>query len=92
MSHTAKFRKALKDAGFVSTFGPTIFNDKRKNSRRLKLWSGRGIAEAPLAKQWALHDNLRAAFGDSILAMYFTKRGGYGGPIVADSLCIKLKL
>lgn len=57
-SDVKKFRVALDAAGFTFTnsFGgrtylPTIFNDKRKGARRLKLWNGSEVNSAPTNKK-----------------------------------------
>jgi hypothetical protein len=93
---TGLFRAALDAAGFKSasdTYDSRhIFNDNSKDHlrRRLKLWFADAVFEAPQKQQRKLERELRARFGDRILAMYFTQSPTwyrYGG----HSLCIRLQ-
>ncbi len=91
---TGLFRAALDAAGFKSSGSALdrrhIFNDDSKDHlrRRLKLWFATKIFESSQKQQRKLERELRARFGDRILAMYFiaanSRYGGY-------SLCIKLR-
>lgn len=89
------FRGALMLAGFFSRSECSIFNDNSKDNttRRLKLWFGDAVFEAPQEQQWALEGFLREAFGDRILSMYFTHDTGWQGRSAGcKSLCIRLKV
>ncbi len=80
-----RFRYALNDADFVwprMSYHATIYNDKRKTFRRLKLAEGHLVFNAPLVQQEYLALFLRDCYGDRILEMYFQKD---------KSLCIKLR-
>ncbi len=80
-------------------YATTIFNDRRNKkgtvqgpvARRLKLWLGTGVFEAPIVQQQELERNLKALFGKRYLTGYFIHlpqwiaHGGEG-----KSLCIKL--
>ena len=62
------FRQALADAGFVEQAEDgTIFNDKNVNSRRLKLWFGRAVCDAPVEQKEALGNALKKYFGDRLI-------------------------
>ena len=62
------FRQALADAGFVKQAEDgTIFNDKNVNSRRLKLWFGRAVCDAPAEQKEALGNALKKYFGDRLI-------------------------
>ena len=63
----AKFREALAGAGFDND--GTIFNDKRLNSRRLKLWAGHGVTVAPHRQKVKLVSNLQDQFGDRLISV-----------------------
>ena len=53
-----KFRQALHDAGFRGTAkNGGIYNDKRKNGRRLKLYFGGAVDTASLQMKSKLVDN-----------------------------------
>lgn len=66
---TGLFRKCLHEAGFKKV--STIFNDDSKDHtrRRLKLWWGEAVFNAPQAQQKKLERLLKKTFGDRILAM-----------------------
>lgn len=85
------FRGALLLSGFCDRAETIIFNDDNKDhtTRRLKLWGGDAIFNAPQEQQRELEYWLREAFGDRILCMYFIE--GYNWREVFKSLCIKLK-
>lgn len=72
-----RFRIALHDAGFSAT--PTIFSDTRKKFRRLKLWFGNYVVDAPQDRKVKLVDKLIDQFGDRLLAVDSKRdwRGGY---------------
>lgn len=84
-----KFRAALLLAGFFEPAECLIYNDKSKGFRRLKLWFGTTVFNAPQEQQQALEKLLRELFGDRILSMYFID--GYSRWRPAVSLCIRLK-
>jgi hypothetical protein len=94
-----KFRKALTAAGFTGTItygtggkalAATVFNDKRKNHRRLKMWNGSEVNSAPHKQKVKLVNKLIDQFGDRLIAAapyhgsYFCGNGG--------SVVVKLKL
>jgi hypothetical protein len=83
------FRSALLLSGFFEHSEDTIFNDKSKNFRRLKLWFADRVFNAPQEQQQALEKLLREAFGDRILCMYF--QPSYSRWSQYKSLCIRLK-
>jgi len=83
------FRSALLLAGFFERSECSIFNDKSKNFRRLKLWFADSVFNAPQEQQQALEKLLREAFGDRILCMYFQPSYARWQPLW--SLCIRLK-
>ena len=68
-TNTGKFRQALHDAGFpVVARNSMIYNDARKTSRRLKLWFGEGVVNAPQAALIKLHVELVKQFGDKLIS------------------------
>lgn len=71
MSDTKLFRQAFKDAGFQQHTGyaPTVFNDKHKDgtTRRLKLWFGDRVFDAPQHAQIELERQLKLKFGSRYL-------------------------
>lgn len=81
------FRKCLHETGFKQRY-QTIFNDDSKDHtrRRLKLWFGQHVFDAPQAQQKKLERKLKKAFGGRVLAMYFAP-----APYGSWSLCIKLQ-
>ncbi len=86
---TGLFRRALLSAGFdYAASNQSIFNDVRRDgrTRRLKLWSGGGVLRAPLAQQWKLYDALKAAYGQRMLATYFSETWAR-----SFSLCVVLE-
>lgn len=89
MSDIKLFRAALLLSGFFERSECLIFNDKRNNFRRLKLWFASAVFDAPQKQQKALEQLLRDAFGDRILSMYFIPAERWHG--APWSLCIRLK-
>lgn len=89
MSDTKLFRAALLLSGFFERSECLIFNDKRNNFRRLKLWFATPVFNAPQKQQQALEQLLRETFGNRILSMYFVKAERWHG--VTWSFCIRLK-
>lgn len=83
------FRSALLLAGFFERAEGSIFNDKHKNFRRLKLWYSTPVFNAPQEQQQVLEKLLREAFGDRIISMYFQR--GYSRWTPIYQLCIRLK-
>lgn len=85
-----RVRAALRAADFDShQFGGlprTVFNDKRIDFRRLKLWTAKDVFAASQEQQQKLYDQLVNTFGDDLISTYFipTKHGNV-------SLCIRLK-
>jgi hypothetical protein len=66
-----RLRQAIARAGINYAQDYTIFQDKRKDgTRRMKVWQGAVIKEAPKEKQWKLHDLLVEAFGSQLVTMY----------------------
>jgi len=89
LSDTTKFRIALADAGF-GKYALTIFNDKGKTTRRLKLYQGAHVNSAPHKQKVKLVEKLRDQFGDRLLAV-----GPHEGLMwwgVTSSVVVKLKL
>lgn len=68
---TGLVRKALWDCGWFKHAEDCIFNDKRKNWSRIKVWFAGKIYAATQAEQEALEQALRKEFGDRILKMGF---------------------
>lgn len=79
-------RKALWDCGWFNKSQDILFNDKRRNWSRIKVWFADKVYEATQAEQEALEQALREAFGDRIIKMGFIKT--YRD---SKSLCIWLK-
>lgn len=73
------FRQALHDAGFTDEADNIIFNDKRQNSRRLKLWFGRNVFDASAAKQRKLAAALSRHFGNRLVETSADTGKGPGG-------------
>lgn len=77
MSDTKKFRQAFVAAGFRqrNPWLPQVFNDKRKKSgiRRIKLWQGSHIFDAPVFAQEALDRQFKAQFGTRYLFGEFVR-------------------
>lgn len=95
MSDVAKFRNALRNAGFPLTAArATIFNDKSKATgiRRLKLRNAYSVFSASDSVQKRLEKHLRKEFGSRIAVMYFipVQHHYYRVPSDIRSLCIKL--
>ncbi len=88
---TGLFRAALVEAGFLRTAETLIFNDDSKchTRRRLKLWMGTAVFDAPQERQQQLEKGLRKRFGKRILSMYFVQQPYWVG--AGYSLCIKLQ-
>ena len=90
MSDTKKFRQAFTDAGFrqAHSWPPLVFNDKAKNgTRRLKLWNGSHIFDAPLFAQQELERQLKKQFqGRYLYGMFIRATERMGG----KSFIIKL--
>ncbi len=86
-----KLRTALLCAGFYPQSGHgMIFSDTRKYSRRLKLWLGTAIHEAPLHAQQTLERYLKQQFGNRYVGGFFTEFSGRPfGPSV-KSFCVRL--
>jgi len=76
-SDTKLFRQSMRDAGFrlSDKWLPTVFNDKHKDgtTRRLKLWDGDCVFEAPQFAQQDLEWALKKNFGDRYLFGEFRK-------------------
>jgi hypothetical protein len=88
---TKLFRKSFIEAGFrpYPGYASLVFNDKHKSgeSRRLKLWHGDGVFEAPQFAQEALEERFKANFGERYLGGQFIE----AHPRIADkSLVIYL--
>lgn len=66
-SDVAKFRRALRAVGFV--YRSSIFNDKRKYGRRLKLWHADAVLDAPHSTKVKLVGQLQKEFGDRLTSV-----------------------
>jgi hypothetical protein len=62
-----KFRAALLLAGFFPQSDYILFNDKNKTDRRLKLWMGGVVADAPKKQRELLLGWLSTVFGDRFI-------------------------
>ncbi len=103
MSDTGKLRTALEQSGFnkvawrwygIDQCATAIFNDLSKSSgtRRLKVWLGTAVFDAPVAQQKLLERKLKQAFGDRYLTGYFIRLPKYVAHCgEGKSLCIRLK-
>jgi len=93
-SDTKLFRQAFKDAGFrqASSYAPSVFNDKHKDgtTRRLKLWSGDHVFNAPQHAQEDLEWALKNAFGHRYLFGQFVKRRTWSQADTSKSFCVYL--
>lgn len=85
------FRSALLLSGFFEESECSIFNDKRKASdtRRLKLFGGTFVANAPREQQLVLRENLEKIFGDRLLSTYIID--GYCHWRNHKSFCVVIK-
>lgn len=86
-----KLRMALLLAGFYSQSQTGhIFSDTRKSSRRLKLWWGNAVYEAPYDQQLKLEQALKKQFGGRYQGAFFTEFSGrpYGPDV--KSFCVRL--
>lgn len=92
MQDTKLFRQAFKDAGFLqrTTYVPSVFNDKHKDgtTRRLKLWSGDRVFDAPQYAQEELERQLKKQFGGRYLFGQFVARPRWQGG--GKSFCVYL--
>jgi hypothetical protein len=92
MQDTKLFRQAFKDAGFrqAHSWAPSVFNDKHKDgaTRRLKLWSGDHVFDAPQFAQEELERQLKAQFGSRYLFGQFIERARWNGG--GKSFCVYL--
>lgn len=82
MSDTKKLRQALKDAGFCpdKNWRDMVFNDKAKDgTRRLKLWDGNGIFNAPQHAQQELERQLKKQFAGRYLYGMFIRANDWRG-------------
>ncbi len=91
MQDTRTLRECLHKAGFASK-GVMVFNDKRKNGgRRLKLWGGTHIFDAPVKQQELLEKVLKAEFGTRYKTGYFIRQYMFWYDKDFKSLCIVLQ-
>lgn len=83
---TGHFRKCLHKAGFAVIRNPqkniyissTIFNDRRNDgSRRLKLWAGTRVFDAPQYQQQYLEQLLLREFGKRYQGGYFIEAASW---------------
>ena len=92
MSDMKKFRQAFKDAGFRQRYAqvPLAFNDKHKDgtTRRIKLWDGDHVFDAPQFAQEELERQFVRQFGDRYLFGQFIGVHPWNGG--GKSLCIYL--
>ena len=92
MSDMKKFRQAFKDAGFrqAHRWVPLAFNDKHKDgtTRRIKLWDGDHVFDAPQFAQEALESQFKRQFGDRYLFGQFIPSSSWCNS--GKSLCIYL--
>lgn len=86
-----KLRDALLCAGFLpQAENGCIFSDTHKDDRRLKLWIGSAVYEAPLQQQQKLEQHLKHQFGGRYVGAFFTEFSGRPyGPSV-KSFCVRL--
>ena len=93
-SDTKLFRQAFKDAGFRQRYFyvPSVFNDKHKDgtTRRLKLWSGDHVFNAPQYAQEELERQLKKQFGARYLFGQFVKRNSWARGDTSKSFCMYL--
>jgi hypothetical protein len=94
-SDTTLLRQAFKDAGFRQRFDwpPTVFNDKHKSgeTRRLKLYDGDALFDAPQFAQEGLERQFKLKFGDRYLFAQFTEQNSWSVFCIGGkSLCIYL--
>lgn len=94
-SDTTLLRQAFKDAGFRQRFDspPTVYNDKHKSgdTRRLKLYEGDHVFNAPQFAQEELERQFKLKFGERYLFAQFTKQACWSFfAIGGKSLCIYL--
>jgi hypothetical protein len=72
---TKLFRKSFIEAGFRPHpgFPSIVFNDRHKSgeTRKLKLWHGDGVFNAPQFAQEALEERFKANFGERYLGGQF---------------------
>jgi len=95
MQDTKLFRQAFKDAGFRRAHGPwapSVFNDKHKDgtTRRLKLWAGNHVFDAPQFAQEELERQLKKQFGRRYLFGQFVKRRSWSQADTSKSFCVYL--
>ncbi len=86
-----KLRDALLCAGFFpQAENGYIFSDTHKADRRLKLYLGNAVYEAPLQQQQKLEQHLKAQFGRRYVGGFFTEFSGrpYGPDV--KSFCVRL--
>jgi hypothetical protein len=93
ISDVAKFRTALKDAGFAAQrlrWSPaTIFNDKRLHgTRRLKLWNGAYVVHAPHKQKVQLVHELQNQFGERLISVGSIRGSNWSHP---HSVVVKLR-
>jgi hypothetical protein len=91
-SDVTLLRQAFKDAGFRQRFNnpPKVFNDAHKSgdTRRLKLYDGDHVFNAPQFAQEELERQFKLKFGDRYLFGQFTEVLSFWLP--GKSLCIYL--
>jgi len=94
MQDTKLFRQAFKDAGFLqrTAYVPSVFNDKHKDgtTRRLKLWGGDRVFDAPQYAQEELERQLKKQFGRRYLFGQFVKRRQWSAADTGKSFCVYL--
>lgn len=77
-SDTTLLRQAFKDAGFRQRYTdlPTVYNDKHKSgdTRRLKLYDGDHVFNAPQFAQEELERQFKLKFGERYLFAQFTEQ------------------
>jgi len=77
MSDVRLLRKAFADAGFRQAHkqAPSVFNDKRKGGiRRLKVWDGDHVFDAPQFAQVELERQFKRVYGERYLFGQFIAR------------------
>ena len=82
-----KFRTALKAVGFY--FHSSIYNDKRKTGRRLKLQHADAVLAAPQSTKVELVRQLQNQFGDRLISV---QPHEYRAGMWYDAKCIVVKL
>jgi hypothetical protein len=80
MSDTQRVRDAIEAAGLQNNGGSgPMYNDKRKDGRRIKLLEAGYFANLPLHVQWLIHDYMVLFFGERFKGMKLKPRASCYG-------------